>query len=404
MKERNVPYDSLPIWDYSAGVNRAERYIFRQLFWWTVVIAASLTCVVWLTQSLRFVEMIINRGASAPIFLYLTLLLLPTFLSLILPIATFTAVMFGYNKMILDSELVVLRASGWSQFQLARPAIILAALFTLVGYILTIFLIPSSYREFKGLQFQLRNSYSTVILQEGVFNSVMKGVTVYIRDRSPNGELLGILIHDNRKPAKPVTMMAERGAIVAGVHGPRVVMANGNRQEIQGDDGWLSLLYFDNYTFELSGLVESPETRQRDSRERYLHELFFSMERADEIWDFQKLRMEGHHRLTSPLLGLAFVLSGLAFLLAGDFNRRGQMKRIVPAVAAVVGIEAAMLAAKSYGEKVPEFGPLMYAIALLPILFGGYALLHDRKKRRRPAPPATPPTAPSTSQPMTRSA
>ncbi len=372
-------------------MNRAERYIFRQLFWWTVFIAISLTCVVWLTQSLRFVEMIINRGASALIFLYLTVLLLPTFLSLILPIATFTAVMFGYNKMILDSELVVLRASGWSQFALARPAIILTALLTLAGYFMTIFLIPASYREFKELQFHLRNSYSTVILQEGVFNPVMKGITVYIRARSPGGELLGIIIHDNRKPSEPVTMMAERGAIVAGVNGPRVVMANGNRQEIQGDNGWLSLLYFDNYTFELSGLVKSPNTRFRDSRERYLHELFFPMEQSDEIWDFQKFRMEGHHRLASPLLGLAFVLTGLAFLLTGDFNRRGQMGRIVSAVAAVVGLEAAVLAAKSYGERVPELGPAMYGIALLPILFAGYALLRNRKKRRRPAPnaPAT---------------
>jgi len=373
-------------------VNRAERYIFRQLFWWTVFIAISLTCVVWLTQSLRFVEMIINRGASVPVFLYLTLLLLPTFLSLILPIALFTAVMFGYNKMIIDSELVVLRASGWSQLALARPAIILAALLVLLGYFLTIFLIPASYREFKELQFHIRNSYSTVILQEGVFNPVMKGITVYIRDRSPDGELLGIIIHDNRKPAEPVTMMAERGAIVAGVHGPRVVMANGNRQEIQGDNGWLSLLYFDNYTFELSGLVESPNTRFRDARERYLHELFFPIERSEEVWDFQKLQMEGHHRLASPLLGLAFVFAGLAFLLTADFNRRGQIWRIIPAVAAVVGMEAAVLAAKSYGEKVPELGPLMYFIAVLPILLGCVALARDRRTRRRPAPMA-PPTA-----------
>ncbi len=381
--------------DYSAAVNRAERYIFRQLFWWTVFIAISLTCVVWLTQSLRFVEMIVNRGASAPIFLYLTLLLLPTFLSLILPIATFTAVLFGYNKMILDSELVVLRASGWSQFALARPAIILAAILTLVGYFLTVFLIPASYREFKELQFHLRNSYSTVILQEGVFNPVMTGITVYIRDRSPSGELLGIIIHDNRKPSKPVTMMAERGAIVAGEKGPRVVMANGNRQEIQGDHGRLTLLYFDNYTFELSGLVDPPNTRVRDSRERYLHELFFAKERSDEVWDFQKLRMEGHHRLASPLLGLAFVLTGLAFLLAGDLNRRGQIKRVVPAIAVVVAIEAAMLAAKSYGEKFPELGTLMYVIALLPFLSGCYALIRDPRKRRRPArlaPSSTPTT------------
>ena len=45
---------------------------------------------------------------------------------MILPIAVFAAVMFTYNRLLVDSELVVLRAGGCSQFMIARPAIILA--------------------------------------------------------------------------------------------------------------------------------------------------------------------------------------------------------------------------------------------------------------------------------------
>ena len=40
-----------------------NRYIFKQLLWWTLVIAISLTCIVWLTQSLRFVDMIVKIDA-----------------------------------------------------------------------------------------------------------------------------------------------------------------------------------------------------------------------------------------------------------------------------------------------------------------------------------------------------
>ena len=91
-------------------MNRADRYIIGQLFWCFVLVAISLTCVVWLTQSLRYVEMIVNRGLSAPVFIYFTMLLLPTFFAMILPIALFTGAIFTYNKMIMDNELVVLRA------------------------------------------------------------------------------------------------------------------------------------------------------------------------------------------------------------------------------------------------------------------------------------------------------
>ena len=93
-------------------MKRIDKYIFRQLLLTTLVVAAALTCVVWLTQSLRFVEMIVNRGLSAALFAYFTLLFLPAFLSVILPISLLAAVLFTYNRLLTDSELVVLRAAA----------------------------------------------------------------------------------------------------------------------------------------------------------------------------------------------------------------------------------------------------------------------------------------------------
>lgn len=156
-------------------MKRIDRYIFRQLLTTTVFITVTLTGVVWLTQSLRFVEMIINRGLSAPLFLYFTMLLLPTFLGVILPIALFISVVFVYNRLLIDGELVVLRAGGCSQFALSKPALILAGLITIACYALTIYLIPASHRTFKDMQYTLRDAHPTVLLQEGVFSNVMSG-------------------------------------------------------------------------------------------------------------------------------------------------------------------------------------------------------------------------------------
>ena len=51
-------------------------------------------------------------------------------------------------------------------------------------------------------------------------------------------------------------------------------------------------------------------------------------EQADQLFQYRKLRMEGIFRLSSPLLYLAFASIALAMLLGGEFNRRGQFKRI----------------------------------------------------------------------------
>lgn len=363
-----------------------DRYILGQVFWWTVFVAVCLTCIVWLSQSLQFIEMIVSSGLSIPMFAYFTALLLPTFVAVILPIALLFAVLFTYNKLIADSELVVMRAAGVSQWSLARPTLILAVAATLIGYVLSLYLIPMSFRAFKDLQFRLRNEFSTVVLQEGVFNSVMKGVTVYVRERTDSGELLGIIVHDARKPDQPMTMMAERGAIVMGKSGPRVVMVNGNRQQVRKDGG-LTLMHFGRYEFEIEGRAESPAGRWREPRERFLDELFFPPDRSEDLWQYHQLRMEGHHRLASPLLSLAFAIVGLAFLLSGEFNRRGQMKRVVASIAVVVAIEVAMLSIKSAGQRIPELAGLMYLCPLLPAAWGGYVLLvRDRLRSRAAAP------------------
>jgi lipopolysaccharide export system permease protein len=362
-------------------VNLSDRYILRQLVVATVVVAGSLTCVAWLTQSLRFVEMIINRGLSGPLFVYFTMLLLPTFLAFILPVALFAAIVFTYNRLTSDSELIVLRAAGVGNMALARPALVLGAVMTIFAYGLTLYAIPTSFRMFKDLQFRLRYSYSAFVLHEGVFNALMKGVTVYVRSRSSDGELYGIIVHDSRDPERSTTMMAERGAIVAGEQGPRVVLVNGNRQEQRAEDGSVSILYFDRYTFEITGLDDAPQGRWREPRERYLHELFSPSEQQ-ETWNYQKLRMEGHYRLASPLLNIAFTLIGLAFVLGGEFNRRGQALRIGLAIAVATATEAAILGAKPLGEKTPDAWFLLYLAPLVPAAACGYDLVTQRLRRR----------------------
>lgn len=363
-------------------MKRIDRYIIRQLFAATLFIAVTLTGVVWLTQSLRFVEMIINRGLSAPLFAYFTMLLLPTFLGVIFPVALFIAVLFIYNRLTTDSELVVLRAGGCSHGFLARPALLLAGLITIVCYVLTLYGIPASYREFKDMQYTLRNSYPTVLLQEGVFSNVMKGVTVYVRSRSEDGELSGIIVHDARNPERPITMMAERGAIVSGTAGPRVVLVTGNRQEVDEQDGQLSLLYFDRYSFDLSTVDPGMENRWREPRERFLHELFFSRDQEQTVSYFHKLRMEGHHRLSAPLLPLSFTLIALALLLGGDFNRRGQLWRVLSAVGLVIAIELAQLGVKNLGERWPDLFVFMYLVPFVPAVAAAWFLGPRHRPRR----------------------
>ena len=46
-------------------VSRIDRYVFRQLALALVAVTTGLVALIWLTQSLRFVELVVNRGTVA---------------------------------------------------------------------------------------------------------------------------------------------------------------------------------------------------------------------------------------------------------------------------------------------------------------------------------------------------
>lgn len=367
-------------------MNRISRYILRQVLGSMVFVTLALTCAIWLSQSLRLIDLIVNRGVSFATFLYMSLLMLPTFLAVILPIALFTAVVFVYNKLTTDSELVVMRGAGLSQVNLAAPAVLLAAGVTLLCYAVTLYFLPLSFRQFKDLQFQIRNDRSLVLLREGVFNTPSDGITVYVSSREATGELQGILIHDSRVRSRPVTLMAERGALVQTEAGPRVVMINGNRQEVKKETGKLSLLYFDRYTVDIGTESKALENRWREPRERFLDELFWPAGTPDDINNYDKLRAEGHQRLVAPLYPLAFACIALAFLLSGDFMRRGQAQRVLLATLVMVVVQALGLGLHNVAAKAPSVTALMYANAIAPVAVGLFLLARAGTRRAGAAP------------------
>jgi lipopolysaccharide export system permease protein len=370
-----------------AAMRWMTRYPLKQMMLALAFVLGAVTCAIWLTQALRFVDLIVNRGLPVETFVHLAVLLLPQFFQLVLPIAMFSAVVFSYNKMQGDSELVVMRATGLSSWALARPALILAMAATAGAYAISLFFAPLAHSAFKDLQFQIRNEFTNVLLREGVFTNVGDKMTVYIRQRESSGELLGVMVHDERDPKSQVTMVAERGALVSTEDGPKVIMVNGNRQERTTANGRLSVLYFDRYALDLGRMQQTPIMRWREPRERYLPDLFWPGASPIDAEHFNKLIAEGHQRLVTPLFCLSFTLIGLAAMLTGEFSRRGHLGRILVAVLAVIASQTANLGATYVASRTLAVVPLMYGAVLLPAVVALWMLM---KPERRPVPRLAP--------------
>lgn len=361
-----------------------DRYILRQLAVGMVAVTIGLTAILWLTQSLRFIEITVNKGTSVLTFLHLTVLILPSFLIVILPVSLFAVVLFTYNKLINDREIVVLRAAGLSHWSLARPALTLGLLAAALSLVLNLWVIPKSAEQFQRMQWRLRNNATSALLQEGIFSQVSSGLTVYVRAINTGGEMLDIIVHDRRNPLRTVTILAQKGVMIRNDNAPpKILLFNGTRQQITRGSDRLSLLYFDNYAMEFSDSPEPAGERSRDARERSIGELFSVEPSQVSPIEYRQFRVEGHQRLASPLYHIAFALMASACLLAGWFNRRGQASRLLLAIALMLAIQSLALGSSNLAARDLMLIPLLYAVPLVPIVIGTLVLLGPELRRGR---------------------
>lgn len=343
------------------------RYKLRQLVVGIVLLTLAMSALIWLTQSLRLIQLIISNGISIGLFLELTMLLLPNFLVIILPITTFAVVLFAYNRMAMDRELTVMRAAGLGPWRLGRPAILLALMLTAFGFVLTLQLVPQSVVKFREMQWSIRHDVSHLVLREGEFTEIANGLTVYVRAQGTNGGLLDIMVHDTRVPDKKVTLLAESGRLTYADGAPRVSMTNGSRQEYDRITHQFSALYFDSYTMDFGSIEAEGGNRFRDARERSMTELLETAPSAvlSEA-DVRRFRVEAHKRLAAPFLPFTFTLIALAGILTGDFSRRGQTGRILVSVGAMAAVQTAFLGVENLASHDLGFVPLLYGVALGP--------------------------------------
>jgi lipopolysaccharide export system permease protein len=380
---------------FSPLITRIDRYVFRQLTLALIAVTGGLAMLIWLTQSLRFVELVVNRGLSFAVFLQLTGLLIPSFVAVILPITTFVVVQFVYQRLSGDRELTVMRAAGISPFGLSRPALGVAGLAVVACYLLNLWIVPAALFSFREFQWEIRNRLAAFLLQEGVFTQISDDLTVYVRIREPDGTLRGILVDDRRQKSAQATILAESGQLLDGPNGPRVLLLNGSRQEIDRQTGRLNMLLFGENTIDLAQTSKGEAARQRDNAEVSLSELLNPPPGTVSARDIPRWRVEGHKRIATPLTTLSYALIALVASLTGAFSRHGSIVRPVLAIATVVGLLATGLAVGNLAARNVSLIPLLWVHAIAPGVIAAWILFGPRLIAARRPPAAEPDAVPA---------
>lgn len=345
---------------------RLSLYVLGQLAEPVLMLTGLLTSVVLLISSLQFLDLVINRGQSALTFLYLLLLVLPQLLLIIMPIAFFFAALMTLHRLSGESELVAMASAGYSLRQLAMPVLAAAAIVMAMTYLCALWLMPAGQRALRDKLLDIRADMAGALLNEGSFNTPAQGLTVFIRQLGGNGDIQGILVHDNRDRQRPVTYLAQKGILAQTPAGARLIMLDGTIQMGAQGGKQLSVLSYKSHTLNLDQFSGPTRFTLLKKQERYLGELLWPPE-TQGITDRIRSQFfaEAHDRLSQPLYCFAFALIALAAVVRGRRQRGSVAFRLTMASLAAIGLRIAGYGVLGMAQRTPMLVSLFYLLPLL---------------------------------------
>ena len=353
------------------------RYLFGQTANALLVILLTLTLVVWLATALKELSLITSQGQGIFLFLQMTMLSLPSLMALIAPNAMLMAALYTLDRMNGDSELIVMTASGAPIWRIGAPVVALASLVSIAVLIANLFVTPASMRALRSFITHVRADLISQVLQPGRFSSPEGGLTFHIRDRSMNGDLLGLLVHDKRDEKQVMSYLAERGRIIDNDEGSYLIMFGGyvHRYNNESEEKDVQIVAFDQNMIDLSEFSPKDSgVKGLKPREAYTSNLFNpDMTTAEARRNSPQLRAELHDRLATPLYPLVFAFIAIAFLGHARTTREGRWRQIIAAFGIAVGLRVAGIAAGNMAAITPWAIGLVYGIPLGAIIVAAWA-------------------------------
>ncbi len=365
-------------------MSRFDRYMLSQLMMLFGFFALILVSVYWINRAVSLFDQLISDGQSAWVFLEFTALTLPNVIRLVLPVAAFVASVYVTNRLSSESELVVMSATGFSPFRLARPVFYFGMIVTLMIAVLMHVLVPASRAKLAERRGEIAANVTAKFLTEGAFLHPASGITFYIRQITPVGELQDIFLADARDPSRRTTYTAERALLVKSETGPKLVMFEGMAQVLDTDSTSLSVTRFADFSYDIGALIGDVGDRARTVEEMSTLPLLTSDEAEAERLGTTRSAMllEGHGRLSQPFLALVAALIGFSTLLTGGFSRFGLWRQIGVSVVLLVFVQFLANGATSLVTGSPSLWPLLYLPILVGLAIAGMALTMAGRVRR----------------------
>lgn len=322
--------------------------IFWKILWAAVYSAISLTFCAWVVQSSRYLWVLNNSGVRFSKFLKFTSYLSADIISVILPIALAISSAFVYQRFMESNQLIALQAAGLSPKKILTPLLSLIAIVTCCLYACNAYISPYAWREFRSLEFKIKNNIDPPE-KAGIFFS-HDGFSVYGREYNGDFFFGDLFIVDARNPDKTYTYFAKKGTVSDNV----LTLTEGERIEIDFVNHSNSVMHFQSYSYDLREILKS-EKKNMQPNEKFLDELCRSKGSAEENALF-------HQKITSPLLAAIFSLFAFLMILTTPYSRKPSHRRVLLLMFGIIAFQGSYFWIANAAAKNANFILLNYIL------------------------------------------
>ena len=190
------------------------KYFFNEI-WPTFLAGLSVfVFIVVATKMLSIMDMIVGRGVSLSHVAKMVVYLLPDIVGFALPAASLIAVVLAFLRLSVDSEIIALKSSGVSLYQMLPPVVLFSCLGLVAAMAISFFGVPCGNSSFNALIFQIVESKSDLGIKERTFCEPFSKVVFYVnRFSGQNNEMEDVFVTDRRDQSVTNTIIAEKGRI-----------------------------------------------------------------------------------------------------------------------------------------------------------------------------------------------
>ena len=195
--------------------NTIYRYFFVEFISLFTLILISTCVIVWIVQAVNYLDFVTEDGHAFSVYFTYSILNIPKVIGRLIPLVFLISLLTTILQFEKNNELLVFWTSGLNKIRLVNLAFKISILITLFQLLLSLTISPSSLNFARSI---LKSSSITLfssLVKEKKFNDTVKGLTVFVEEKKPNGEMLNVFLRDDTASnAKSKTIIAKKGHII----------------------------------------------------------------------------------------------------------------------------------------------------------------------------------------------